>query len=143
MRRGRSGPAALVVLVLLLTAGCVYYPGAADIGGVRLMPEKGRLLRSATANQATLYFDLASTGKYGDVLTGAESPVARRATLVDSGGSTISSLDIPGETVVRFNARGPRVVLSDLTRPVTTGEVVIVTLRFEKSGAIGVISVVE
>jgi copper(I)-binding protein len=143
MRDGRSGPAALVVLLLLLTAGCVYYPGAADVGGVRLVPEKGRLLRSATANEATLYFDLASMGKYGDVLTGVESPLARRASLVAPDGSNLSSLEIPGETVVRFHAAGPRVVLSELTRPVVPGEVVIVTLRFEKSGAIGVISVVE
>jgi copper(I)-binding protein len=140
---GGGGRAALVLLVLLLTAGCVYYTSAADIGGVRLTPEKGRLLRSATANEAVLYFDLASAGKYGDVLTGAESPVARRATPVAPGGETVRRLEIPGETVVHFGANGPRIVLSDLTRPLTPGEVVIVTLHFEKSGAIGVISVVE
>jgi copper(I)-binding protein len=143
MTGGRSGTAALVVLLLLLTAGCVYYPSAADVGGVRLTPEKGRLHRSASANEAALYFDLASAGKFGDVLTGAESSIARRAALVDSGGSTVSRLEIPGGTVVHFAAGGPRIVLSDLTRPLTPGEVVIVTLHFEKSGAIGVISVVE
>lgn len=143
MRGGRCGTAALVVLVLLLAAACVYYPGAADVGGVRLTPQKGRLHRSASANEAALYFELASAGKYGDVLTGAESAIARRATLVESGGATVARLEIPAETTMRFDAGGPRVVLSDLTRPLTPGEVVIVTLHFEKSGAIGVISVVE
>jgi copper(I)-binding protein len=38
---------------------------------------------------------------------------------------------------------GERVALSELTRDLKTGEVVIVTLFFEKSGALGVVSPVE
>jgi copper(I)-binding protein len=35
------------------------------------------------------------------------------------------------------------VVLADLQRPLTKGETFIVTLQFEKSGGIGVVTVVE
>jgi len=38
---------------------------------------------------------------------------------------------------------GQRVVLSALTRALTTGEIVIVTLYFEGSGALGLVSSVE
>ena len=68
--------AALAVL-LLLTAGCVHYPTVMDIGGTRLRPEKGRAVRQA--DKALVYFDVKSTGKYGDVITSVYSPVARQA----------------------------------------------------------------
>jgi len=44
---------------------------------------------------------------------------------------------------VSLKPGGERVALSGLTRELKTGEVVIVTLFFEKSGALGVISSVE
>jgi copper(I)-binding protein len=42
-----------------------------------------------------------------------------------------------------FTPDGPHVVLSDLVRPLLAGETIIVTLVFEKSGGIGVITTVE
>jgi hypothetical protein len=44
---------------------------------------------------------------------------------------------------VSFEEKGPRIVLTDLTRTLLPGEVIIVTLLFQKSGALGLITVVE
>jgi copper(I)-binding protein len=134
--------AAVPTLILLwLASGCTYYPSVADMGGVRLQPERARAVRQA--NEAVVYFRLRSTGKYGDVLTGAETPVARRAELRDANGKTVAQIEVPGETAVSFDERGPRVVLSDLTRELTPGETIIVTLRFQKTGALGLVTAVE
>ena len=50
---------------------------------------------------------------------------------------------MPGATTLRFTPEGPHVVLSELTRSLTPGETIIVTLIFEKSGGLGVITTVE
>jgi copper(I)-binding protein len=131
---------AAVAAVAVLAAGCVYNPSVVDTGGVRIQPQKGRLV--ARPPGAEFYADIASTGKYGDVLTRAESTIARRAQLLGPDGA-VSEITIPGETVVHFAPGGYRVALSELKRPLEKGEVVIVTLYFQKSGGIGVISVVE
>jgi copper(I)-binding protein len=95
------------------------------------------------AEGAQVFFDLNSTGKYGDVITAVYSPIARQAALVDAAGAPVARVEVPGATTMRFTAEGPHVVLSDLTRPLTLGETIIVTLIFEKSGGIGVITTVE
>ena len=133
--------AAALAVVLLLTAGCVNYPTVMDAGGPRLRPDKGRAVRQADG--AIVYFDLKSTGKYGDVITAVYSPVAKRAALVDGGGDPLTRLEVPGSTTLSFTSEGPHVVLSDLTRALMPGETIIVTLVFEKSGGIGVITTVE
>ena len=132
--------AALAVL-LLLTAGCVHYPTVMDAGGTRLRPDKGRAVRDTSG--AHVYFELKSTGKYGDVITGVYSPVAKQASLVGGGGDSISRLEVPGTTTLSFTPDGPHVLLRELTRELTPGETIIVTLLFEKSGGIGLITVVE
>lgn len=142
MRVGVAGWAALGLAVLPVTA-CTYFPTVRDVGGVRLQPEEGRVVRQQGANAAVFHMQLKSTGKYGDVLLGAEAPIARRAELRSASGAAVELIEIPGETVVKFGANGPRVVLSDLTRTLAPGEVVIVTLHFRKYGALGVISVVQ
>jgi copper(I)-binding protein len=130
-------------LAMLPLAACTYYPTVQEVGGVRLQPEEGRVVRQSDANAAVFHVQLKSTGKYGDTLLRAEAPIARRAQLLEANGSPVGQIEIPGETVVKFGAEGPRIVLSDLTRTLTPGEVVIVTLYFQKSGALGVISVVQ
>ena len=143
MRRRAAGWAAALVLAVLPVAGCTYYPTIRDTGGVRLQPEEGRLIRQENANAAVFHVLLKSTGKFGDTLTAAEAPIARRAELLAPDGAAVAQLEIPGETVVQFGENGPRVVLSDLTRTLSPGEVVIVTLHFKKYGALGIISVVQ
>ena len=139
MSRGRA--AALALAVWVLAGGCVYYPKVTDIGGVRLLPTKGRVVREGGG--AVFYADIDSTGKYGDVLLRAETPIARRAQLVDAAGAPLERLPVPGATLVRLTPGAPRVVLAELTRALTPGEVVIVTLVFQKAWAIGVIAPVE
>jgi copper(I)-binding protein len=133
--------AAALAVALLLAAGCVNYPTVMDVGGPRLRPDKGRAVRKADG--AVVYFDLKSTGKYGDIITAVYSPVAKNAALVDAGGGALSRVEVPGAMTMSFTAEGPHVVLSDLTRPLTPGETIIVTLIFEKSGGLGVITTVE
>jgi copper(I)-binding protein len=133
--------ATALAVVLLLTAGCVTYPTVMDVGGPRLRPDKGRAVRKADG--AVVYFDIKSTGKYGDVITAVYSPVAKQAALVGAAGDPLSRLEVPGATTLSFTPEGPHVVLSNLTRALTPGETIIVTLIFEKSGGIGVITTVE
>ncbi|HEY7363096.1 MAG TPA: copper chaperone PCu(A)C [Methylomirabilota bacterium] len=147
MRRGPLAAAGggLALLVLtggMLVGGCTYYPGVVDMGGVRLRPEEGRAVRAGNGQDAAVYFKLNSTGKYGDVLTGAESPLARRAELRGPGGP-VTQIEIPGASVVTFDRGGPHIALADFTRALQAGEVIIITLHFEKSGPLGLVTVVE
>ena len=141
VRRLRAG--ILLLALTLLAAGCTYYPTIRDVGGVRLRPDQGRVVRGATDGEAALYLDLESSGMYGDLLTGAQAPFARQASLIGPQGAPVDIIEIPPVTVFRFREDGPRIALSGLTRTLTPGEVVIVTLQFAKSGPIGVISVVQ
>ena len=131
----------VLAALVLATAGCVHYPSVADTGGVRLQPDKGRAVREG--DTAAFYVELQSTGKFGDVLTGVLSPVARQAQLVDGAGAPLAVVEIPGTMTVNFVPGGPHAVLSDFTRPLVPGETIIVTLLFQKYGALGVITVVE
>jgi copper(I)-binding protein len=130
----------LLALASLLSGGCTYYPSVQDMGGVRVRPEQGRAVRG---QEATVYFVLNSTGKYGDVLKADESPLARKAELRGPAGSRVNEIEVPGATVMAFHPGGPHIVLSDFTRPLEAGESIIVTLHFEKSGPLGLITVVE
>ncbi len=130
-------------LLALGVGGCVYYPTAPDLGGIRIRPHNGRAVRQPQGG-LVLYMDLDSTGKYGDALVAVLAPViARQVLLVDQTGRPIPRLEVPGETRVSLFSEGPRIVLGDLTRPVVPGEILIVTLVFEKVGNIGAITKVE
>jgi len=133
--------AAPLALILLLVAGCTYYPTVDDTGSPRLEPKNGRLVR--TAGGAVCYFELESTGKFGDLLVSAESTAARRVAIVAANGAPVSSLAVPGQSRVDFRPDGPRITLAELTQPLIPGDGVIVTLVFVKSGRIGVVSRVE
>lgn len=124
-----------------LLAGCVHYPMVSDIGGVRIQPANGRVVRAGDG--ATFFADINSTGKFEDVLTHVETPIAHKAQLVDADGRPLERLTIAGTTLVHLAPAGPRVVLTELTRELQPGEVVIVTLVFQKAGAIGVIAPVQ
>jgi copper(I)-binding protein len=132
-----------VVLALVCAAlgACVYYPKVTEVGGIRILPVHGRVVRQDGG--AVFFADINSTGKFDDVLTRVETVVARRAQLVDAAGAPLARLLVPGATLVRLVPDGRRVLLSDLTRELKPGEVIIVTLFFEKTGAIGVIAPVE
>ena len=143
MTRARRAVGGLAVglVALFLAGGCVYYPTVADVGGVRIQPEHGRVVRSGDG--ALFFVDLNSTGMFEDVLLRVETDFAKRAQLVGPNGARMERLTVPGATLVRLHETGERVALSELTRELKTGEVVIVTLFFEKYGAMGVVSAVE
>ena len=132
--------AALAALLLLL-AGCVRYPTVADVGGTNIRTANGRAVRQEA--RALVYFELNSTGKFGDAITSVTTPVAKQAQLVDATGTPLPRLEVPGATTAKFTSDGPHIVLADLQRPLTPGETFIVTLQFEKSGGIGIVTVVE
>jgi periplasmic copper chaperone A len=132
----RRARATVVLMLALVVAGCVHYPSVEDIGGIRIVPRKGRAVRQGDG--ALVYMELHNTGKFGDNVVTAFSPVAREAQLVPPG-----PMEVPGTAVVALEPTGPHVVLSGLTRPLVPGESIIVTLIFERSGGIGVITVVE
>ena len=136
---------ALVLIVLLgggmLLGGCVYYPTVEDVGGVRLQPEHGRVVREGDG--ALFFVDINSTGMFEDALVRVETPIAKRTQLLSQTGEPLGRLLVPATGGVRLQPGGERVVLSELTRELKAGEVVIITLFFEKSGALGVVSSVE
>ncbi len=132
---------AALAALLLLTSGCVYYPTVMDTGGVRIRTENGRAVRRG--GDLLVTFDVVSTGKYGDTVTGVVSPVAKQATLVNGTGGPVNRLEIPGAATVKFTPDGTHVVLGELQKPVERGETFIVTLLFEKSGGIGIVTLLE
>ena len=132
---------AALAALLLLASGCVYYPTVMDTGGVRIRTENGRAVRQGQDLLVT--FDVLSTGKFGDTIVGVVSPIAKQAALVDGPGAPVTRMDIPGATTVKFTPDGNHVILAALQRPVERGETFIVTLLFEKSGGIGVVTLLE
>jgi copper(I)-binding protein len=133
--------AALTLAVALASGACVHYPTVIDAGGTMVRPDKGRVVLQGDG--AAVYFDLKSSGKYGDVITAVHTPVARQAQLVDAKGAPLSRLSVPGASVMKFTETGPHVVLGELTRPLAAGDTVIVTIVLEKMGGLGVIATVE
>jgi len=141
---GGSTMASLALLLLvggLLAGGCVYYPTVEDVGGVRLRPEHGRVVRNGES--ALFFVDINSTGMFEDAIVGVETPIAKRAQLLTQTGEPLARIAVPPTNLLRLFPGGDRVALSELTRELKPGEVVIVTLFFEKSGALGVVSAVE
>lgn len=136
----RRGAAPTLLLAVLLVAGCVRYPTIDDVGGIRIRPQNGRAVR--LANGLAIYVDLASTGKYGDALVAVTTPVGK-GQIVDAAGAPLARLDVPGTTVVPLTAQGAHVRLTELVRAVGPGEVILVTLVFERSGQLGVVTRVE
>ena len=136
-----SARAAVLAALVAMLAGCVHYPTVMDSGGVRIRTENGRAVRQGQG--LVVSCDIASTGKYGDTIVSVTTPVARQARLVNGRGAPIGRLDVPGATTVRFTADGPHIVLADLQRPIEHGETFIVTLMFQKSGGIGIVTLLE
>jgi copper(I)-binding protein len=140
---GRTTGPLLVLLIVgaAVLAGCVYYPTVEDVGGVRLVPEHGRIVRNGDG--ALFFVDINSTGMFEDALVRAETPIAKRVQLLAQTGEPLTRIPVAPTSVMRLYPDGARVALSELTRELKAGEVVIVTLYFEKSGALGVVSPVE
>jgi copper(I)-binding protein len=83
-----------------------------------------------TGSSATALITLINTAKDRDVLLGTSSPVAG-STLVQQDGRTNNRVNIPGEN---RTSRGLAVLMQDLTKPISPGDTVSVTLRFQTAG---------
>jgi copper(I)-binding protein len=132
----------LLALVLALAAGgCVHHPSVVDVGDTKIRPHRGRAV--VQGDTARFYVELESRGTLGDTITAVRTPVARQAVLVGPAGVPVDRVEVPGATVVAFAPGLPHAVLSGLTRSLVRGEVIIVTLVLEKTGHLGVVTVVE
>ena len=140
-RRRGVGAGTIVVALGLLLAGCVYYPTVGDIAGAHLAPERGRVVRNGDG--ALFFVDITNTGISEDFLVRVELPVAKRAQILGATGEAVVKLTVPATSMLSLRADRERIVLSELTRELKAGEVVIVTLFFERTGALGVVSSVE
>ena len=134
---------ALLGLVLLSVAGCSTYPTIQKAGGVRIRPENGRALHAAPAGgTALVYVDVVNSGGADDTLIGVQSDAAGRAEL-RSRHKRIADVSVPATTTVALASDDRHIELYDLKRELKVGDVIIVTLLFEKSGAVGAITVVQ
>jgi copper(I)-binding protein len=136
--------AAALLLLALLFGGCVYYPTIGDVGGIRIRPKNSRAV--ANPSGFAIYMDLDSTGAYGDAILGATTDIAKTVVLVIpivKDQPLPYRIDVPAATLVRLTPQGPHFLLSDLTRAVAPGEVVLITVLFEKVGRIGVPTRIE
>ena len=140
-RRRAVGPGTVMMALALVLAGCVYYPTVGDIAGAHLAPERGRVVRNGDG--ALFFVDITNSGISEDFLVRVEMPIAKRTQILSATGEAVQKLSVPGPSLLRLRPDGERVALSELTRELKAGEVVIVTLFFEKSGAVGVVSSVE
>jgi len=106
-------------------------------------------LVGANNDPTGVYFIIHNAGG-SDTLIGASSPVASSAvlqiidpttttTLADVAPRTqtyitVDRIDVPGFDDLRFVPGGNQVLLSDLSTPLTVGQTIPVTLRFERAG---------
>lgn len=106
-------------------------------------------LVGAVNDPTGVYFVIHNAGG-SDTLIGASSPVARSAvlqiidpttttTLADAAPRTqtyitVDRIDVPGFDDLRFVPGGNQVLLSGLSAPLTVGQTIPVTLRFERAG---------
>ena len=136
--------ARLLGVVLACAVGCtVSYPSVDQTGEPVIRPENGRVLHPALAGGSTVvYVEVVNQGGAGDMLLGVLSDVAGRAELRDHAGP-LGKVRIPPASTIALSSEGRHIELYDLRQPLQTGDVIIVTLLFEKSGAIGVISAVQ
>lgn len=98
---------------------------------------------------SALYFVVENKGDQADRLIGQSSPIASRADLHETrmeGGMArmrpVRSLTIPAKGRVKAEPGGLHMMLIGLTRPLTIGERIPVTLQFERAGIVTIEAVV-
>src|SRR5215468_5744526 len=89
-----------------LLGGCVYYPTVEDVGGVRLQPEHGRIVREGDG--ALFFVDINSTGMFEDALVRVETPIAKRTQLLSQSGEPLARLLVPATGGMRLQPGGER-----------------------------------
>ena len=133
----------LLGLVLVGVAGCTIYPFVERVGGVKIRPENSRVLHAVPASgTAIVYLDVVNHGGADDTLVGVLSEAAERAEL-RSRRRRIREISVPAARTVPLASTDRHIELYDLKRELKTGDVIVVTLVFVKSGAIGAVTVVQ
>lgn len=139
---GVWGGAFALILLGLAASGCSAYKQTP--AGVSASGRAGSIVVSSlyvpspngsnypAGGSATALVSLINTARNRDVLIGASSPAAR-STLVQQDGRTSRRINIPGES---SPSRGLAVLMQDLTKTISPGDTVSVTLRFETAGDI-------
>jgi hypothetical protein len=96
------------------------------------------------------YFTIDNVGGGSDRLVRVETPIARAAeihTMTMDGNvmrmRQIAALDIPAHSTAALKPGGYHLMLVDLKRPLAAGEVIPLSLTFEKAGTIEIAALVE
>ena len=137
----RICPVALFFLFLSCSGEGEAGPPAIQIGDgwVRAMPllEGGE----GVSTNSAAYLLLRNTGGTSDRLAGAESSVASRVEIHESSMEgevmrmrKVDGLEIPAGSEVELKPGGLHLMLLGLDEPLTEGEEIEITLRFEQSG---------
>lgn len=134
-RAGRPALTALAVLTALVTAAT-----AACDGDREATPElavHGAYVPEPVPDRpAAGFLTIDNTGDADDVLTGATSPVAGSVEIhetVDGTMRAVDALPVPADGRLRLSRGGTHLMLLDLTRRLTEGDTIRLTLHFEHS----------
>lgn len=105
---------------------------------------------AAGATTSPAFMEIRASAAGGDRLIAAQSSVAKRIelhqTVSQSGGAgttAVKSIAVPAGTSVVLGPRGPALMLLDLAAPLKEGDLVKLSLVFEKAGEISVEATVE
>ncbi len=117
-------------------------PGAAQAGPLRVAGAYARA-NPAPGGASAAYMAISTTGE-ADRLVAAESPVAARVELhthlLDAQGVArmreVEGVDVPAGGEALLEPGGLHVMLMGLSAPLTAGQVIPLTLRFERAGAV-------
>lgn len=131
-----------------MAAGIILCIGAASLANAAATIQITDAWTRATpgiSSSSAVYFTMTNSGKDADTFTGAETPVAASAELHETMSmgdmvhmAPIKAVDLPAGAIVSFAPNGRHLMLMGLKKPLHKGDVIAVTLHFEKAGAIDV-----
>jgi periplasmic copper chaperone A len=134
-----------VLLSALATLGALAFgaPALAD-SGIQVMQPRAFATPSG-APTALVLLTLHNIGATADTLLGASTPLAAKVEMhsMDMTGGTmrmrpLKNMPVPVGSLVEFRSGGNHLMLVGLKRPLVAGQVVPLTLRFQKAGAVRV-----
>lgn len=132
-----------VVITMLAAVGCSH--GAVpkvNVGGPVGIASSIRAegaWASSEGERASVFFILSNHGSTDDVLTGASSPVATAAALIDRS-RTIQRLPLPAGSEISFSGGRYGLTLTGLRRHLAVDGTVRVTLTFEHADPVSVVA---
>lgn len=135
----RSGIIILLLSTALILAAC----GSGSAGPQIAVEDAWARPAPAAGGNTAVYARLVNTGREADQLTGGKSSLAtavevHKTTMAEGvmKMEPISRLEIPAKGEVQLQPGGLHVMVIDLNMPLSPGDTIPITLRFEKSGEI-------